>query len=335
MSLDKSPSGSAPGSAAAIEEAAAEWLDRRGAPLDAEDEARFRRWREADPAHAAAYARLEQAWTLLNEPRRRGQGAALARALDTLAGARRRRFAFVGAAGLAAAALAVGLFVTRPPEPAADDAPSTIVVRPDRRTLPDGSVVELKAGARIDVAFTPEQRTVRLPLGEAMFHVTKNPARPFVVVAGGLEVKAVGTAFTVRNGGTEVGVLVTEGLVSVGQPAPPADAAGPVLLSAGDRVILASGHPVVRERLSASAIEQELAWRGKRVEFTGTPLAEAVELFNGHNRLQLAIADPALDDLQLTGIFWADDPEGFVRLLESGMGIRARRSPELITLRRQ
>ena len=78
-----------------------------------------------------------------------------------------------------------------------------------------------------------------------------------------------------------------------------------------------------------------LAWRGKRIEFTRTPMAEAVELLNRQNRIQLLVADSAVARIQLSGVFWADDPEGFVRLLENGMNVRAERSPESIVLRRR
>jgi len=69
------------------------------------------------------------------------------------------------------------------------------------------------------------------------------------------------------------------------------------------------------------------------MEFTATPVAEAVELFNRQNRVQLAISDRAVANLQLSGIFWADDPEGFVRLLESGMSVRAEHVGDTIVLR--
>jgi transmembrane sensor len=56
---------------------------------------------------------------------------------------------------------------------------------------------------------------VVLERGEAHFQVAKNPARPFVVVARGVEIRAVGTAFSVGLESTRVEVLVTEGQVAV------------------------------------------------------------------------------------------------------------------------
>ena len=72
-----------------------------------------------------------------------------------------------------------------------------------------------------------------------------------------------------------------------------------------------------------------------RVEFTNTPLNDIVALFNRQNRVQLALGDPALADIRISGVFWADDPEGFSRLIESSAGLQAIRTmEERIELRR-
>ncbi len=72
------------------------------------------------------------------------------------------------------------------------------VSAPERRELPDGSVVDLKPGAEIAVEFTPALRRVTLRAGAAHFAVVKNPARPFVVAVGDVEMRAVGTEYSVQ-----------------------------------------------------------------------------------------------------------------------------------------
>jgi ferric-dicitrate binding protein FerR (iron transport regulator) len=57
------------------------------------------------------------------------------------------------------------------------------------------------------------------------------------------------------------------------------------------------------------------------------------ELFNRQNRLQLRIGDSATGALRITGLVWSDDPEGFVRLLESGFNVTAERSGDVVHLR--
>lgn len=70
---------------------------------------------------------------------------------------------------------------------------STIVVQ-----LSDGSEVTLNSGSKLKYPhlFSGKNREVKLR-GEGFFKVAHNPRQPFVVVAGDLHVKAVGTIFNV------------------------------------------------------------------------------------------------------------------------------------------
>lgn len=329
------------------EDAAADWLVRKNEGLTPADAQRLRDWLGADPRHAAALAELETTWAQLNGPRRAGLAPQLTRALHDRQGRRTRRrrtFAYATAGLAAAAALVFALLPARPP--GADATPaSTVAVRPDRQLLPDGSVVELNAAAEIAINFSPGRREVTLLRGEALFQVAKDALRPFIVTAGDVRVRAVGTAFIVNHAQQKVDVVVTEGRVAV-ERAPATSAAtgdttargpAPTYLGVGDRLRvptnLPAREPLQVEALAPAQLATALAWRGKRVEFTATPVGEAVELLNRQNRLQLAISDRAVANLQLSGIFWADDPEGFVRLLESGMNVRAERVADTIILR--
>lgn len=87
--------------------------------------------------------------------------------------------------------------------------------------------------------------------------------------------------------------------------------------------------------MNATEIASALAWRDKRVEFSGTPLTEAVALFNRQNELQLFLRDRSLGELRVSGIFWSDDPAGFARLLAASFGVTAeRKTKHEIAIRR-
>lgn len=199
--------------------------------------------------------------------------------------------------------------------------------QPERRTLADGSVVELNTGAEIDVDFSRAQRAVRLRRGIAHFTVTKDPARPFVVAAEPGEVRAVGTAFTVRAEGQEAAVLVTEGTVAVSRSA--AGAREPTLVNAGHRVALPAAADASAALQVEPVTESELArlqaWRAPRLIMNETPLADVVAAMNRENTLQLSVDDAALGRMKLNGVLRADDAAGFVRLLETSYGVEAER----------
>lgn len=202
---------------------------------------------------------------------------------------------------------------------------STVVVTPETRTLADGSIVELRPGAEIRVEYGPSSRRVVLLAGEVHFQVTKDAARPFVVVASGVEVRAVGTAFSVDLGKRAVDVLVTEGRVAVTSPPATVEATPAVaMVDAGQGTTVSlevAGAAAVRSVPSRERRER-LNWRVPLLEFSGTPLAEAIPMFNRHGRRHLVL-DPTLGRLQLSGTLRADDTDSLFILLRNEFGIIA------------
>ncbi len=339
-------SSSTPRTSDHLETIAAEWIARRNGGLNAGEERELAAWLKADERNRLAFNKVSASWEIFAAAHRDGAGECLWQEIDAdLIRRKRRGHVFWWSAGLAAAAvLAVGFFSLAPVSRSPTKLTS-INVRPDQQTLPDGTVVELNAGAEISVAYTPEKRMVRLVRGEALFAVAKDAMHPFIVSAGNVDVRAVGTAFTVNRDAKQVDVLVTEGRVAVeriNNPALVAESAtmaatnAPVYLGVGSRVVIPVDQPlavpVAVQPVSTEAIAQALSWREKRLEFVDTPLSEAIKLFNKENKVQLALGDSALNRRSITGIFWADDPNTFARLLEAGFDLKADRDGDDIVL---
>ena len=76
--------------------------------------------------------------------------------------------------------------------------------------LPDGSSVWLNAGSMLEYSadFNLDQRELKLS-GEAFFEVTTNPEKPFIVYAGNIAIKALGTSFNVKAYPEEKKVVTT------------------------------------------------------------------------------------------------------------------------------
>ena len=339
-------------SSAAIEDAAITWLTERDDGFSPTREREFAQWLRADPRHAATVARLEQTLGLLGElPAFRSEintafdRAALVVAFPpataeqpTLAPAPRRWSRTFAWAGLAAA-LALGSFLgwhaLRPP---ATIHYTTTVAGYERARLDDGSTLELNAASAARVQFTAAERRVELTNGEAHFAVAHDTARPFIVNAGGIAVRAVGTAFNVRY--TDAGaieVTVTEGKVRVGQSGPASSSAESApLVSAGQRMVLPRhAPPPTVEQVDPAALRAALAWQSRLADFAEAPLADVIARFNTRSLVQLFLADPALADRRIGGTFALDEAEAFVRLLErDGEIIGERRGETEIHLRR-
>lgn len=334
-----------------IDTQAAAWVQRRDAGLTEVEQIQLRAWLAADPRHGAALAATDSARTPLDWPLHSAAMDEVLAGLEQRARRRHsRRCALAGVASIAAAALlAVSFFLRRTeitPQAAIPRAATLIVVEARTQTLPDGSLVQLKDDAEIGFDFSGTERRVALRRGTVHFSVAKNPARPFIVSAGGVAVRAIGTAFCVEVDSREVAVVVTEGRVAVEQPAstsrsPAGQNASPATplaeLSRGKAIVLPVAHPrqpgAALRALADIEIAQRLAWRIPRLEFTGTPLPEVVAMINRHNTPQFVLADQSLDSVVLSGVMRADKIDALIDMLASDFNVRAERNDGRIVLR--
>ena len=331
----------------AIESAAAEWLVRHDRGLTPAQQDEFLSWLTASAAHRESFERHRSMWGDFNALAQWRPEHGTVPNPDLLARYRRPSpWRWAAPALLAAAAVALLLVwssANRAPHHATLAFEATTY---RQETLSDGSVLDLNRGAHVVVQFTAAERRVLLVQGEAQFAVAKNPARPFVVRAGGVEVRAVGTAFNVKLAGPNLEVLVTEGTVHVSQQtvvapatsmatgasAGPAPTAVPVVLAAltaGQWTVIpvaAVIAPPVVVQTSDPEIARLLDWQPRLLDFESTPLAEVVENFNRRNSLRLVLGDDGLRALPIVASIRSDNVEGFVRLLEGTMGVRADRS---------
>lgn len=317
-----------------VDPSASEWMARRDRGLTSAEQDAYLQWLSRDPKHLAAIRRLERVWGRLDTLAQWRPAHSQSPNADLLAPRpTRRRWLRWGALAAAAAVLiALPLFRTQAPvETVATQA--RLHPAPDRLTLEDGSVVELNEGARVQPAFSEGERRVHLTAGEAHFAVAKNPSRPFVVRAHGIDVRAVGTAFAVQTRQDAVSVLVTEGTVQVTSETA---SLPPTLLVAGQQAeIQPSTGAVVRSELNPLDVERALGWKFIRLEFVDLPLSEVVAELNRYNTRKLSVADAQTGAVRVAGTFRADNVDAFVRLLDVGFDIAASDKEDTILLQRR
>ena len=310
--------------AALVEASAAAWLSLRDRGMNATETAEFVRWLQQDPQHATVFAELDRVWKdfyrLDSVP-----VSAAAPDADLLAPRVRRQQprVLVWSALAAAAIVLLAAFQYRAPGIFVETAVGAF----QQLELPDGSVVQLNTDTAIETAYSATERRVRVLRGEAFFAVSKDPARPFIVASGPVVVRAVGTAFNVRQHTTSVEVMVTEGRVRIDHAGesrsllPVSAATGakehPLLVAGEKAVVPVTPLGVVTavvpiatvEKIAPSAVERALAWQERRLEFDAMSLAEVVREFNRYNRRQLVIADPRIAAKHFSGTFRSDGYE--------------------------
>lgn len=326
--------------------AAVGWLGRHDRGLSLSEARAFAAWRDASPRNAAEFDRLADAWRAAElakaDP---GLVAMAARLEEETREAPRRSVRRSWLGGLAAAAAAVAMIAwvagSREPAPAAIGV--EVVPSAARRLgLTDGSVADVRAGGEVRSVFTTGERRVQLVRGEAHFTVQSNAARPFIVEARGLAVRAVGTAFNVRIDASSIEVTVTEGticlldqaqaVVSIEQaPRVEAGHRAVVEMGAEGRIELARA---AIEPVSPAVVERTLAWQGTRLVLNRATFEEAIAAFNRYGGGRLELGDDVIRQRQLSGTFRADNAEAFVRLLELGAEVRIERRPDGIVVLR-
>jgi transmembrane sensor len=307
-----------------IDRTAAEWAARFDRGLSPEEAQALDAWLAEDARRTGAYGKARA--VALHTERARALApnfdpADFSAPADPAAPSRRRLLAAGGgaiAAGLLAA-VTVGVNLRGRGRAYSTQRGEMKVV-----SLSDGSVISLNTASKVAVSFTRDRREVRLLDGEALFDVAKDRSRPFLVEAGDVQVRAVGTSFTVRHmAGAPVQVLVREGVVEVRRHDAVASVR-PVRAAANTEVVAASARqPIAASPLAPSELSRQLAWREGRVAFEGASLREAANEFARYSDVRIVIDDPAIAGEEITGLYQANDPVGFARAVAFALDLHA------------
>ncbi|HUO23563.1 MAG TPA: FecR domain-containing protein [Caulobacteraceae bacterium] len=303
-------------SAKEIDEAAALWVARLDRGLSAEEDLALQAWLADDIRRLGAFARMRALSARTERSAGLGQDYRPERFRPPSAPwLTRRRMIQSGAAGGAVAAAAAGTALWLA---GANGRYQTRKGEVRVVALGDGSVVTLNTASTLAVRYSRTQRLIKLLEGEALFDVAKDAARPFLVAAGDLNVRAVGTSFTVRRlSGAPVQVLVQEGVVELRKTSL---ATQPVRLSANMRAV--GGQALTGAAVQPSEVKRELIWREGRIEFEGESLADASAEFARYSDTRIVIDDPELARLEISGSFQSNDPVGFGRAVAEAFRAR-------------
>ena len=285
------------------------------------EEERLKRWRETTAENEEYFREMSQVWKLTNPetvipasgppsveeilatapvPFDVGRSSEVARSRRTP-----RPWKSWGLLAASVAAVGLGLQVLGPggPNPLAvhQATPNESLTV----TLEDGSFIRLAQGSTLREWEAEGQREVSLE-GRAFFAVAADENRPFVVRAGGGEVRVLGTRFQVDTDGNEVETVVVEGLVRVSNDE------GSVEVPAGSVARMGS-----LEAPTATVVEDVFAmmhWPEGILVFQATSLAQVVDEVSRHYGRDLRIEGPDLPQRRVTAWFQG---EAFEAIAES------------------
>ena len=301
----------------------------------AADEAALREWCLRSDANRDALRRLGAIWSELDELAALPSRLAIQPQQQAPAPAPRLRWrpSWATYATVAVLAVLIGAMVWtgRIPGIGAGNSPvqiyATQIGELKTIALADGSIARLNTDTLLEIGYRADERRVRVVKGEAMFEVTKDVERPFIVAAAATTVRAVGTQFAVhlaRDEGVEV--VVSEGQVELARAqSDGSGSAQPIAISRlrpGQvaRVAAAATVPVRIQTIDPGELARRLSWTTGMLEFRGEPLEGVIAEVGRYTPLKIEIRDPQLRTLPVGGRFRVGDTQALFDALENGFG---------------
>lgn len=190
--------------------------------------------------------------------------------------------------------------------------------------LPDRSTVTLHRHSELKYPdqFPIEERRVQLVSGEAFFNVSHDAGKPFLVEAGNVDIKVVGTEFNVEVREGEVSVHVRDGRV---------------LITAGaDTTTLATGYTGTvragRIEVNNAPVGNLYSYATQRLVFDDAPLAQVIHDLEDSYSYTFELKNEALGNCRLTANFYKDDIDKIVNLVAETLNLTATKDGRHFTL---
>lgn len=332
---------------------AADWYARLRAPDVSElERVRFRAWLASDPARRHEFEAIDSFWDKLEAIH---DSPEVARVRTHLL-ARRRRIRDSRLRGTCAIAATLVLALTGSWFWSRWNADRYVTQIGQMRAvrLPDGSVATLNSGTELKVRYSQGRRGVELLRGEAHFDVAKDPSHPFLVMAGGGQVEALGTVFDVYTGSDKVTVTLVQGTVAVTPDSRAVPTTGGessvrkaieagtadvvdssvIVLTAGEQLSYPMTPSASTSSHARAASSRILRWRGSRLNFTNTPILEAIAEANRYSSEQIVLDAPQLTNARISGVFEAGRNDLFAEGLRAYFRLQVvHRGDHVIVLR--
>lgn len=237
------------------------------------------------------------------------------------------------ATGLIVIVIAGAMWLTQTPTPPTRPVELPLVYETSRGhhrnfDLKDGSTVMLGADSRVSILYTDTHRYLILDKGQAMFTVTPDRQRPFLVMAGEVSVRAIGTVFSVQKDLDLVKVAVVEGEVEVARyldetpMVSPGQSAAQLNRTVKERTQLDVGKSIAyatnieQARVEKIDLEDVTAWQTGKLKYTNEPLKFAIAAVNRYYRKEIIIRDAAVESMGFTGTIFPDRIEEWLLSLE-------------------
>ncbi len=198
-------------------------------------------------------------------------------------------------------------------------------------TLPDKSIIDLDIKSQVQIAYYKNKRTILLNKGKALFSVSKNKDKPFLVKSGNTLIEVLGTKFEVINMKTITKINVVEGLVRVNYIYnEKGDKKALIQLKKSESFTLNNlGKILNNDKIN---IKDIASWKNDIIKFDKTSLKEAALIFKRYSNQDIEFEDYEVSQLKISGKFSTLHYESFLEAIELIYPIKIKKEGNLIKI---
>lgn len=308
-------------SAESDDERASAWVALLDSPeCTSHDRAEFDRWLDESPRHVAAYVeaeRVHQAAAQLNHDELLQAAARIAWRATGRGTTRSRWWVPTTLVASLLVATVVGVnWLRAPGEPTVQHYATAIGEQRSLR-LADGTQIMLDTDSAIVARFGDDRREIELDRGRVQFQVAADAQRPFSVKAGDGVIRDIGTTFQVSKHADSINVGLIEGSVIVSSGVAQVGST----LNPGQQISYdRSGRMTPAEPLDLNVAQ---AWPTGDLVFKNSRLDTLLTEMNRYSSTKLLLAEPALGEITISGVFHIGDQASLLKALEQGWSLRA------------
>ncbi|MEP5612458.1 MAG: FecR domain-containing protein [Cyclobacteriaceae bacterium] len=197
-----------------------------------------------------------------------------------------------------------------------DDATRFVADQIQTELLSDGSTVTLNAATELSLSSDYGRETREMNLtGEAFFDVEKDTGKPFVIHTPSVDVKVLGTSFTLRAFPNEptAEVVVSEGTVEV------SFGGKTIKLEVGEKGILDKNSGQLFKLFNDNV--NFMAWKTKVFIFNDVPLEEVIKVLNNAYQSSLVIKGTEVTKCPVTVSFENKSLDSILQVLTTTLNL--------------
>ncbi|WP_323589722.1 FecR family protein [Aliarcobacter butzleri] len=180
--------------------------------------------------------------------------------------------------------------------------------------FPDNSIIDLDKKSQIKISYYDTKRVVDLEDGNAMFSVSKDKAKPFLIKTQNTLIEVLGTKFEVINFDNKTVVNVLEGVVQVSYLSNIFKTQTLAKLEKSQSLILDNEEKVyIQEIIDTNEIA---TWKNDLIKFNKTSLEDASSMFERYSNNKMIFEDEKSSKLKISGKFSTLHYDSFLKSIE-------------------